>query len=55
MKEVHLLPYHRIAGNKYRKLKMKQHLGEVAEPDKLLMRQIKEEFRKTGLEIIIGG
>lgn len=53
--EVHLLPYHRIAENKYRKLKMEQHLIDVAEPDELLMSQLKEDFEKTGLEVIIGG
>jgi len=55
MNEVHLLPYHRIAGNKYRKLNMEQALGHVAEPEELLMRQLKEEFGKTGLEVLLGG
>jgi pyruvate formate lyase activating enzyme len=55
MKEIHLLPYHRIAGNKYRKLQMEQHLDHVAEPDEQMMHQLKEEFMKTGLEVIIGG
>lgn len=55
MKEVHLLPYHRIAENKYRRLQMEQHLGDVAEPEEQFMRHLKEEFEKTGLEIIIGG
>ena len=55
MEEMHLLPYHRIAGNKYRRLQMEQHLEHVAEPDEQMMRQLKEEFMKTGLEVIIGG
>jgi len=55
MNEVHLLPYHRIAENKYRRLQMEQLLGDVAEPDAQFMRQLKEEFKKTGLEVIIGG
>jgi pyruvate formate lyase activating enzyme len=55
MNEVHLLPYHRIAGNKYRKLKMDQRLAHVPEPDEQLMVQLKEEFMQTGLEVIIGG
>lgn len=55
IKEVHLLPYHRIAENKYQRLKMKQHLADVAEPDDSLMRHLKEEFNKTGLDVNIGG
>ena len=55
MTEVHLLPYHRIAENKYRRLQMKQSLADVSEPDEQFMRQLKREFEKTGLEVIIGG
>ena len=55
MHEVHLLPYHRIAENKYRKLKMEHQMTHVAEPDESLMRQLKEEFTRTGLEVLIGG
>jgi len=55
MTEVHLLPYHRIAENKYRRLQMQQQLAGVAEPDEGLMRQIKEKYISTGLEVILGG
>jgi pyruvate formate lyase activating enzyme len=55
MTEVHLLPYHRIAENKYRRLQMEQDLSHVPEPDERMMRQLKEEFKHTGLEVIIGG
>lgn len=55
MTEVHLLPYHRIAQNKYRRLDMEPYLADVAEPDEHMMRQLKEEFKKTGLEVVIGG
>ena len=55
MTEVHLLPYHRIAENKYQRLKMEQHLADVAEPDERMMRYLKEEFKHTGLKVIIGG
>jgi len=55
MTEVHLLPYHRIAGNKYRRLHKKQFLADVPEPDQSMMFQLKEEFKQTGLEVIIGG
>lgn len=55
MKEVHLLPYHRIADNKYFRLRMKQELPEVKEPDQSFMEQLKKDFSKSGLEVIIGG
>jgi pyruvate formate lyase activating enzyme len=55
MTEVHLLPYHRIAGNKYRRLHMKEQLANVSEPDQQMLHRIKEEFKRTGLEVIIGG
>ena len=55
MTEVHLLPYHRIAENKYQRLQIKQELDHVAEPDERMMKQLKEEFEHTGLEVIIGG
>ncbi len=55
MTEVHLLPYHRIAENKYQRLQIKQELDHVAEPDERMMQQLKEEFEHTGLKMIIGG
>ena len=55
MTEVHLLPYHRIAENKYRRLQMTEDLADVAEPDERMMHKLKEEFKHTGLEVIIGG
>lgn len=55
MTEVHLLPYHSIAGNKYRRLQMKEHFRDAAEPDQATMHHLKEEFKQTGLEVIIGG
>jgi len=55
MKELHLLPYHRIADNKYFRLRMKQELPELREPDHAFMEQLKKEFEKSGLEVIIGG
>ncbi|MCK5134661.1 MAG: glycyl-radical enzyme activating protein [Bacteroidales bacterium] len=55
LKEVHLLPYHRISENKYFRLRMKQQLPEVKEPDQKFMWQLKEKFEKTGLDVFIGG
>lgn len=55
LKELHLLPYHRIADNKYFRLRMKQEHPDVKEPGQAFMEQVKKEFEKSGLEVIIGG
>jgi pyruvate formate lyase activating enzyme len=53
--EVHLLPYHRIAENKYFRLRMKQKLSDVKEPDPTLMKELRERFESAGLVVSIGG
>ena len=55
LKELHLLPYHRIAENKYFKMRMKNQLPDVKEPDQTFMEKLKRRFERTGLEVIIGG
>ena len=55
LKEVHLLPYHRIAENKYFRLRMRNQLPEVREPDQSFMEQLKVRYEETGMEVIIGG
>ena len=53
--EIHLLPYHRIAENKYFRLKMKERLHDVMAPDESMLQDIKTHFETTGLEVVIGG
>jgi len=55
LEEVHLLPYHRIAGHKYARLKMKPLLGHLEEPDASLMEGLRKRFETTGLKVSIGG
>jgi pyruvate formate lyase activating enzyme len=55
LEEVHLLPYHRIAENKYFKLRMKQQLPEAEEPDRDFMEQLRKKFETTSLAVTIGG
>ena len=55
MKEVHLLPFHNIAENKYRRLHLKLPLTGLAEPDRAMMRRLQKKFEQTGLEVVIGG
>jgi len=54
-REVHLLPFHRIAGNKYFRLQLTNQLPDVQEPGKKMMEELKNRFEKTGLEVLIGG
>ncbi|MBN2699385.1 MAG: glycyl-radical enzyme activating protein [Bacteroidales bacterium] len=55
LNEVHLLPYHRIAENKYLKLGIKYKLPDTGEPGARMMQNLKQRFESTGLEILIGG
>lgn len=55
LSELHLLPYHKIAENKYFRLRMKQNLPDAKEADDLLMADLKKRFEATGLEVFIGG
>jgi hypothetical protein len=34
---------------------MKEQLANVSEPGQQMLHRIKEEFKRTGLEVIIGG
>lgn len=55
IKEVHLLPYHKIGNHKYEPLHMEYTLNDIAEPTPERMEEIKSRFEKTGLTIKIGG
>ncbi len=55
LEEVHLLPYHRIAANKYTRLGMKQLNPDVKEPDQTFLEGLAVRFEKTGLVISLGG
>jgi pyruvate formate lyase activating enzyme len=55
LEEVHLLPYHRIAANKYARLGMKQMNPDVKEPDQTFLEGLAVRFEKTGLVISLGG
>lgn len=53
--EVHLLPYHRIAKNKYQRLNLEMPASKIPEPSFDEMQKLKERFEETGLGIVIGG
>lgn len=55
LKEIHLLPYHRIADHKYLRMHMKNRLPGISEPGEEFMQSVKLIFERTGLEVHIGG
>lgn len=54
-KEVHLLPYHAIAENKYRKMGQLQRFERLKEPDNQALATAREIFAQYGLTASIGG
>jgi len=54
-KEVHLLPYHAIAQNKYMKLGKLQNFETLKEPDKAILVKAIKKFGKYGIRAGVGG
>ncbi len=55
IREVHLLPYHAFAGNKYVRLKKENKLKELKSYDRKDLHPIREKFRSAGFSVKIGG
>jgi pyruvate formate lyase activating enzyme len=55
LEEVHLLPYHRIASGKYKRLGLSSGTEELEEPSAEFMDELKLKFEATGLPVNIGG
>ena len=54
-KEVHLLPYHNIAQNKYSKLGKADHFEHLIEPDKQSLTRAIAMFKEFGITAGVGG
>ena len=54
-KEVHILPYHKIGSDKYRRLDMEYPLGNHLEPTKEQVNIVKQKFETSGVKVTIGG
>ena len=54
-KEVHLLPYHSIAQNKYTKLGKPDDFEKLQEPDKKTLSKAIEKFGEFGIRASVGG
>lgn len=55
VKKISLLPFHAIAGDKYRRLNIENRMVGVEEPTSGRMESIKKVFENKGLEVEIGG
>lgn len=55
VKELHLLPYHRLGSDKYNGLNREYELKNLEPPNDETMQRLKEEAKKTGLNVQIGG
>ncbi|MQY78560.1 MAG: radical SAM protein, partial [Bacteroidetes bacterium] len=55
IKEIHLLPYHNIATNKYKRLRITNQLEGVRSLGKKDLTGLKTEFEKEGYIVRIGG
>jgi len=53
--ELHLLPFHNIASNKYKKLNIENKFKESLSLSKEVLIPLKEEFERTGIKVKIGG
>jgi pyruvate formate lyase activating enzyme len=55
LKEIHLLPFHNIADNKYNKLKLVNTMKDVHSLRETNLKPLKEEFESIGLKVKING
>lgn len=55
IKNINILPYHRIAHGKYEKLQIENKMKEIREPEKKEIDSVKLFFEQFGLNAIIGG
>ncbi len=55
IQEVNILPYHKIAGHKYRRFKKENKMIDIAEPSQKNINKLKSEFEECGFSVKIGG
>ena len=55
LKEIHLLPFHNIAGHKYNKLKLVNNMKGIASLKEKDLLPLKEEFESIGIKVNISG
>ncbi len=55
IKNLYLLPYHKIASGKYEQLNFENKMNGIQEPDKMEMDNVKSFFEHQGFDVKIGG
>ena len=55
VKHIDLLPYHKMAGSKIKRLGLNQQVGEIEEPDVFRLESIRKKFEEIGFTVEIGG
>jgi pyruvate formate lyase activating enzyme len=55
IQQVHLLPFHNIAGNKYKKVGIENAMRGINPPNINELAKIKHQFEKTGVKVKTGG
>lgn len=55
VRQIHLLPYHRLGQDKYKGLGRQYTMGELVPPSEETMKRLLERAEKTGLACQIGG
>jgi pyruvate formate lyase activating enzyme len=55
IKKINLLPFHRIAASKYRKLNIPDKMSDIKPPASERMKNLKAFFEETGIKVKIGG
>lgn len=53
--EIHILPYHKIASHKYKKLGIENKLPDINPFPKEYLENLKKDFRERGFDVKIGG
>lgn len=54
LRDVSLLPYHRIAAEKYRRLRRKNEMEGVSPPSDEMMKSLRTHFENCGMRVTIG-
>jgi len=52
---IHILPYHRTAEAKYRRLKIPNRMKKIRPPSRKRVNEVKANFEKRGFTVIVGG
>jgi pyruvate formate lyase activating enzyme len=55
LSDVHLLPYHKIGSDKYRRMEKEYSFQEVEEPTDSHMRELKKKIESCGVVVTVGG